>query len=248
MNVPSPLRGRTDLLAYVPAAVTTTVAAMVDRHRTHVVSKMLIAPTLATGVVATRSQRCGRRNAALLAALAGSTTGDWFMYRSSRTVGVESRQQMRLGASAFGVQQVGLIGLLLHDGARPKRVPALTAAGVMAGLAVLDSDGGVPDPVIGSYGVLLGSMSALAMGEGSSPRAGRAIALGGGLFLLSDAAIILGQSYADGPARRMVADGVILATYTAALALLVHGLREDPAYDAARDEGSRETANHVTVG
>lgn len=98
----------------------------------------------------------------------------------------------------------------------------------MAGLGLLDSDGGLPDLVLGTYGVLLGSMSALAMGEGSSPRAGRPIALGGGLFLLSDAAIIVGQRFADTPGKRALADGVVLSTYTAALALLVHGLREDP--------------------
>lgn len=228
MSFSSVIRSRADLLAYVPAAVTTTVAAVLGRHRTHATSKMLIAPTLAAGVVATRSERCARRNGTLLAALAGSTVGDWFMYRSSRTTGVTSRQQMRWGASAFGVQQVGLIGLLLHDGARPRTVPATAAGAVMAGLGLLDSDGRLPDPVIGSYGLLLGSMSALAMGEGSSPRAGRAIALGGGLFLLSDAAIIVGQRFADTPGSRALADGVILSTYTAALALLVHGLREDP--------------------
>ena len=229
MSFSSVIRSRADLLAYVPAAVTTTVAAMAGRHRTHAVSKMLVAPTLAAGVVATWSERCPTRGSTLLVALAGSTVGDWFMYRSSRSTGAVSRQQMRLGASAFGVQQIGLIGLLHHDGARLRPAPTVAASTVMAGLAVLDSDGGAPDPVLGTYGVLLGSMSALAMGEGSSPRAGRAIALGGALFLLSDAAIIVGQQLADTPARRAVADGVVLSTYTAALALLVHGLREEPA-------------------
>lgn len=229
MSFSSVIRSRADLLAYVPAAITTTVAAMAGRHRTHAVSKMLVAPTLAAGVVATWSERCPKRGSTLLVALAGSTVGDWFMYRSSRSTGAVSRQQMRLGASAFGVQQIGLIGLLHHDGARLRPVPTVAAATVMAGLAVLDSDGGAPDPVLGTYGVLLGSMSALAMGEGSSPRAGRTIALGGALFLLSDAAIIVGQQLADTPARRAVADGVVLSTYTAALALLVHGLREEPA-------------------
>ncbi len=228
MSFSSLIRSRADLLAYVPAAVTTTVAAMTGHHRTHATSKMLIAPTLAVGVLGTRSERCAGRTSTLLVALLGSTVGDWFMYRSSRTTGELSRQHMRLGASAFGVQQIGLIGLLHHDGARPGPVPVATAATVMAGLAVLDSDGGAPDPVLGGYGVLLGSMSALAMGEGSSPRAGRAIALGGALFLLSDAAIIIGESVAGTPAGRAVAEGVILSTYTAALALLVHGLREEP--------------------
>lgn len=216
---------RADLLAYVPAAVTTTVAAMAGRDRTHLVSKLGLAPTLAAGVLATRSTRSRGRTTTLLAALAGSLVGDWFMYHSDQTEGETSRQQMRLGASAFAVQQVGLIGLLLRDGARPRPVPSVGAAGVMAVLAVLD--GGLPDPVLGGYGLLLGSMSALAMGEGGPPRARHGVALGGGLFLLSDAAIIVGQEYASTPGRRVLADGVILSTYTAALALLVHGLRDD---------------------
>lgn len=228
MTFSSVIGSRADLLAYLPAAATTTVAAVVGHDRAHLVSKMLVAPTLAAGVVATRTGRRGGRNATLLAALAGSTAGDWFMYRSSRTTGEESRHQMRLGAGAFGVQQLGLVGLLVRDGARPRPIPSASAAVVMAGLAVLDSDGGPPDPVLAAYGTLLGSMSALAMGEGSSPRLGRAVALGGALFLLSDAAIIVGQQLADTPVRRAVADGVVLSTYTAALALLVHGLREEP--------------------
>lgn len=218
---------RADLLAYVPAAVTTTLAAVAGRDRTHLVSKLALAPTLAAGVAATRSTRSPARTTTLLAALAGSLVGDWFMYRSDQTEGETSRQQMRLGASAFAVQQVGLIRLLLRDGARPRPVPTASAAGVMGVLAVLDSDGGLPDPVLGGYGLLLGSMSALAMGEGGSPRARRGVALGGGLFLLSDAAIIVGQQYATTPARRAVADGAILATYTAALGLLIHGLRDE---------------------
>lgn len=228
MSPASVLRGRADLLAYVPAAVTTTVASMAGRHRTHLVSKMLIAPTLAAGVLTTRSQRCPRRTGTLLLALAGSTVGDWFMYTSSRSTGADSRHRMRLGASAFGVQQLGLIALLHHDGARPRRLPSTTAAAVMAALGIIDSDGDVPDLVLGSYGLLLGTMAALAMGEGDRPGRGRAIALGGALFLLSDAAIITGQRVTTTPARRMVADGVVLSTYTAALALLVHGLREEP--------------------
>lgn len=228
MSLSGLLRTRADLIAYVPVAVTTTVAAMTGRDRVHLVSKLALAPTLATGVAATRSTRSRGRSTTLLVALGGSLVGDWFMYRSGRTEGAASRQHMRLGASAFAVQQLGLIRTLLRDGARPRPVPTAGAAGVMAVLAVLDSDGGVPDPVLGGYGVLLGAMSALAMGEGGSPRARRGVALGGALFLLSDAAIIVGQHYATAPARQAVADGVVLSTYTTALALLEHGLRDQP--------------------
>lgn len=219
---------RADLFVYVPAAVTTTVASMAGRDRAHLVSKLALAPSLAVGVAATRTTRAPGRTATLLAALTGSLVGDWFMYRSDQTEDATSRQHMRLGAAAFAVQQIGLIRLLLQDGARPRLAPTAGAVGVMAALAALDSDGGLPDPVLGGYGVLLGSMAALAMGEGGRPRARRGVALGGGLFLLSDAAIIVGQHHATSRGRRMVADGVILSTYTAALALLVNGLRQVP--------------------
>ncbi|QNF93159.1 lysoplasmalogenase family protein [Janibacter sp. YB324] len=227
MSFSSFIRSRADLLAYVPLAVATTAADVLGRDRTHAATKVALAPTLAAGVLATRSQRCPKRTGALLAALVGSTVGDWFMYRSSRTEGDSSRAHMRLGASAFGVQQVGLVGLLLHDGARPQPVPSAVAATTLAGLAVLDSDGGAPDPVLTGYGLLLGSMSALAMGDGKRPRHGRAVALGGALFLVSDAAIIVGQQYAKTPRAQAISSVVILSTYTAALGLLVHGLRDE---------------------
>lgn len=215
------------LLAYVPLAVATTVADVLGRDRAHVTTKVALAPTLAAGVLVTRDERSPRRTATLVAALAGSTVGDWYMYRSSRTEGERSRTLMRAGASAFAVQQVGLVGLLVQDGARPRPVPTAVAATTLAGLAVLDTDGGAPDPVLTGYGLLLGSMSALAMGEGSSPRHGRTIALGGVLFLLSDAAIIVGQQMAKTPRAQAISSVVVMSTYTAALALLVHGLSDE---------------------
>lgn len=215
-----------DLLAYVPLAVATTIADVLGRDRAHVTTKVALAPTLAAGVLATRSQRRPQRTGTLLAALAGSTVGDWYMYRSSRTEGAGSRSHMRRGAGAFALQQIGLLGLLVQDGARPAPLPSAIAATTLAGLAVLDSDGSAPDPVLTGYGLLLGSMSALAMAGGSSRRNGRAIALGGALFLVSDAAIIVGQRFAKTPAAQSISSGVILSTYTAALALLVHGLRD----------------------
>ena len=226
MSITQALRARADLLAYVPAAVTTTVTAATGHHRPHLVSKLSLAPTLAAGVLATRSQRPTSRTATLVTALTGSLVGDWFMYRSGRSEGEESRAHMRRGATSFAVQQAGLIRLLLGDGARPLPRSTAAAAGVMAALAVLDSDGGLPDPVLGGYGALLGSMSALAMSEGEASPARRGVAIGGALFLLSDAAIIVGEHYATTPRAQAISSAVILSTYTAALALLVHGLRD----------------------
>lgn len=227
MSFSSVIRSRADLLAYAPLAVATTLADVAGRDRTHAATKVLVAPTLAAGVLSTRGRRTPARTGALVAALAGSTVGDWYMYRSSRTEGDESRSLMRLGASAFAVQQGSLVALLVHDGARPTRGPVAITALTLAGLAVLDSDGGAPDPVLTGYGLLLGSMSALAMGDGERAHNGRAVALGGALFLLSDAAIIVGQRFAKTPGAQSLSSGVILSAYTAALALLVHGLRDE---------------------
>ena len=226
MNLQTLVRARRDLLAYLPLAVTTTIADMTGHDRTHLVSKLALAPTLAAGVLATRDERCPKRTGALLAALAGSTVGDWFMYRSSHGPAHAERREMQRGASAFAVQQLGLIGLLVHDGARPRRLPSGVAAGTLAALALVDDEGGLPDPVLTGYGLLLGAMSALAMGEGGRP-GGRRLALGGGLFLLSDAAIIVGGRFARSRGAQATSSGVVLSTYTAALALLVHELRDE---------------------
>ncbi|MEO7269087.1 MAG: lysoplasmalogenase family protein [Knoellia sp.] len=225
------LRRRADLLAYVPLAVTTTVAAVTGRPRAHLVSKMLLAPTLAGGVVATRADRSTARTATLAVTLAGSAVGDWFMNRSEVAPPHSDarRQLLRVGAGAFAVQQTGLLRLLLSDGARPRATSGAAAGSVMAGLAALElSATGEPDPVLTSYGLLLGSMSALSMSDGGSPRRRRSVALGGGLFLVSDAAIIVGEHLAKSPRHRALVSGIVLSTYTAALALLVHGLRDEP--------------------
>jgi hypothetical protein len=117
------VRRRADLLAYVPLAAATTAAAVTGRPRAHLVSKMLLAPTLAGGVVATRADRSTARTATLAVALAGSAVGDWFMNRSEVAPphSAARRQLMRVGASAFAVQQTGLLRLLLTDGVRPPR-------------------------------------------------------------------------------------------------------------------------------
>ena len=225
MRVLAVTRSRGDLMVYVQAAVVTTSASIAGRQRLHLVSKMLLAPSLAAGVVATRGSRSARRNATLVAALAGSTVGDWFMNASDRADDRGRRRALvRRGAAAFAVQQVGLVRLLVADGARPRAVPAAVVGGTLAALAVVDTAGeGGPDPVLTASGVLLGAMSALATSSGR-----RTLAWGGGLFLLSDATIIIGERLARSPRQQALVSGTILATYAGALALLVHGLRDEP--------------------
>ena len=110
----------------------------------------------------------------------------------------------------------------------------------MAGLAVVDTlaNGGEPDPVLSGYGALLGSMAALATSNGVSPRRRRSVAIGGGLFLLSDATIIVGEHLAKTPRQEAVVSGIVMSTYAAALALLVHGLRDEPMAPTHAPEGT----------
>ena len=240
MTLLGAVRSRRDLVAYAPLAVATTAAAVVGRERTHLLSKMLLAPTLAAGVVGTHHQRPPGRSTTLVVALAGSTMGDWYMNASGREGGDPGRRRalMRRGAAAFAVQQLGLLRLLVADGARPRALPATLVGGVLALLAVVDTvpDGGKPDPVLTGYGLLLGAVATLAASDGSGPHRRRSVALGGGLFLLSDATIILGDQLARSARQRAVVSGTVMATYAAALALLVHGLRDEPGVPASRRE------------
>ncbi|KGN37861.1 lysoplasmalogenase family protein [Knoellia subterranea] len=224
------LRARGDLTAYLPLAVATTAASVAGRERAHLATKLLLAPTLSAGVLASRDRRPAGRTAALTVALVGSAVGDWFMNASGRTTTPAARRSLiRRGASAFAVQQAGLIGMQLRDGARPELRSAAVVSAVLAGLGAVDAVGtGEPDPVLTGYGLLLGSMSALALSEASTGRRRRSVAVGGGLFLLSDAAIIVGEHLAKTPRQQAVASGIVMSTYAAALALLVHGLRDSP--------------------
>lgn len=225
------LASRRDLTAYLPIAVATTTARATGHEGAHLASKLLLAPTLAAGVLATRHDRSAARTAVMVASLAGSGVGDWFMNASDRAATADGhRRLMRRGASAFAVQQAGFIGLLLRDGARPTLRSGAVAGSTMAGLGVLDLLGtGEPDPVLTGYGALLGGMAALALPESASRRRRRAVTWGGGLFLLSDATIIVGEHLAKTARQRAVASGIVMSTYAAALALLVHGLRDEPA-------------------
>lgn len=228
------LAARADLFGYVPLAVVTTAASVAGRERTHLATKLLLAPSLAAGVLATRGSRPTGRNATLVAALAGSTVGDVLMNASGRAGDVSHRRVlMGRGAMAFAVQQAGFLRLLLADGARPSRRPAAVVGATLAGLAVVDTigAGGDPDPVLTAYGMLLGSMAALATSSGR-----RSVGWGGALFQLSDATILVGERVAKTPRQEAVVSGIVMSTYAAALALLVHGLRDEPLHPANSPE------------
>ncbi|KNX39255.1 hypothetical protein VV01_06685 [Luteipulveratus halotolerans] len=212
--------------AYIALAAATTVTGALERHRAHAVVKTPLVPMLQVGLV--RRARASRPAglATLLTATTGAAVGDWFTLEASG--GDErGRRRLRAGASAFGVQQAGYIALLLRAGHRPTRRTVVPVVATLAGLALLESrsgDGGVaaPDPVLTGYGVLLGSMAALAMGAPDSTRAGTQA--GGAAFLASDATIIVREHLLRGPRAQAAAEAFVLASYTISQALLVDGL------------------------
>ena len=237
-------------VGYALAGVTTSVAAAVGWDRTHAVTKYALAPTLAARVASARptarsaaDQRNRLGRGLLCMALAGSTLGDHFMLAESRTSGPAARAHMRRGGASFAVQQLGIITALHRRGYR--FTPATLRGGGMtlAALTGLDAwaswrqrhisqpdaaTASWPDPILGGYGLALTAMATLTQGaprpsEGKESDGARMIRYAGPLFVFSDAVIVARGVLPQGRARRL-ADGVVMATYAAALAGLVTGL------------------------
>lgn len=225
------------MLGYGAVSLTSSLAAALGRPPLHAAVKYAIAPTLAANVVAEtrwRERESAMRSLTLVAALAGSALGDHFMLAESRATGAANRDHLRRGAAAFAVQQAGLIACMTTGRYRFRARPVKAAAGALAAVAVIDGaakarEGQLapPDPIITAYGVLLTAMAALSQGtpEVNTPAA-QLVRAGGPIFLLSDAAIITRQLLPTGRARDL-ADGFVMLTYTAALGLLVEGLRRE---------------------
>lgn len=265
---------RPTAVAYVVAAATTSLGALLPDDRLHAATKHLVAPLAALDVVARPAAwAAGRRTttATLLVALTGSAVGDHLMLAESRSKGAVARRHMRRGAAAFAVQQLGFL-TLMH--ARDQRfTPRTVVAGVttLAALATLDhvatqrdshppaasdvdtpraasapgvagvpstvheprtpdeSSATLPDPVVATYGALLVAMAVLAQDDARTAR-------GGAVFLASDALIVARQLLPHGRLRR-AADTLVMATYTAALAILVDALAADDTAPARRRRG-----------
>lgn len=199
---------------YAAASALTSGATAVGNDRVHAATKYAVAPLLMLDLAAQPGAFSPARHtttATLLTALTGSALGDHFMLAESRSTGTTARAHLRRGASAFAVQQLGLMTVLARVGYRFRREASLAAGVTLAALAV----------VVG-YGVLLASMAALTQGAPAGTGPFAAIRIGGPLFLVSDAVIVARQLLPEGPGRN-VADGIVMSTYTAALGLLVDG-------------------------
>lgn len=215
------MRPLPERVAFVATSAATILAGGMQQHRVHAVAKAAMVPALQGSVVRHWTGLSGGSRAVLLGSTAAALVGDVLLVppaegESDR----DSRRRLRRGAAAFGVQQLGYIGTLHHLGARPRWRTAVPAVALLAGLAALDTaKESAPDPVVTSYGVLLGTMAVHAM-EADDGR----IRLGGAAFLASDAMILVReQLLGEQPTAKLAAGAFVLATYALAQRWLVDG-------------------------
>lgn len=132
-------------------------------------------------------------------------------------------RRLRWGATLFAGTQICYSTLLWRRGARP-RVQTL-----LPRLAILAESGTVMAlhrpgllPVLGPYGSLLATMSAL---SADSPTEQPGLRYGGMLFLASDFAILNRRHLLHDPRLRVAAELWVLSSYFAAQRLLLTALR-----------------------
>ncbi len=199
---------------YLAAAAGSVIAAAVPSDR----ATRLVKPALMPLLLASNPQK----SALLVAGLAGGWVGDIIlMGKDSRSAdpGVRARNLKR-GSAAFLVNQLAYHALLLRSGARPTwKNAALRAPMILGGVGLAAMKNPAALPAAGGYGSALALTSILA--QDSSSKA----ALGGNLFVLSDA-LILGRLtlLKEGSRIDALTDAAVMATYTAAQFLLVDGV------------------------
>lgn len=205
---------------YLAAAAGSVIAAAVPSDRaTRLVKPALMPLLLASDPPTTKAPIDA---ALLVAGLAGGWVGDIIlMGKDSRSAdpGIRARNLNR-GSAAFLVNQLAYHALLLRSGARPTwKNAALRAPMILGGVGLAAMKNPAALPAAGGYGSALAMTSILA--QDSSSKA----ALGGNLFVLSDA-LILGRLtlLKEGSRIDALTDAAVMATYTAAQLLLVDGV------------------------
>ncbi|NLU83229.1 lysoplasmalogenase [Rhodococcus sp. HNM0569] len=217
---------------FAAAAATTVVGGVTGRETLQRVAKPLIAPSL--GVMVWRRRRGTEPvDTALLATgLAAATVGDVFM------IDPDDDARIVRGAAAFAVMQACYSALLVRHGAKPTTAAVVPrAAGwAVAATGLWARSRPVAAP-LSAYGLTLGTTGALsgdpALTPGTNVVAGvpvpgddprSRLGAGGLLFTLSDGLIVVRRLVLNGRRRRAVAEGAVLATYSAAQLLLVEGM------------------------
>lgn len=202
---------------YLAAAAGSVIAAAVPSDRaTRLVKPMLMPLLLASNPPTTKAPIDA---SLLVAGLAGGWVGDIILLgKNSRSAdpGIRARNLNR-GSAAFLVNQLAYHVLLLRSGARPTwKNAALRAPMILGGVGLAAMRNPAALPAAGGYGSALALTSILA--QDSSSKA----ALGGNLFVLSDA-LILGRLtlLKEGSRIDALTDAGVMATYTVAQLLLV---------------------------
>lgn len=213
---------RPELIGYLPVAATTAVAGALGRRVVLASAKSALVPILQAG-----AWWRANRDPLLYAATSAGWLGDIVLLPPSadRSV-VDQRRELRCGAVAFGLQQVGYVAMMARSRVRPKGSRAVALVAWLAGLSLLDTlagEGSAPDPIITTYGVLLGAMATMAW---SAPS--RAMQCGGVLFLASDSMILVRDVLLTGRLSRALAEAFVLGTYATAQALLIGELVKQP--------------------
>ena len=206
------------------ATVATTAAdlalAVSGRSRTRRITKPLLMPLVAAGLVAgSGPKRRGLRNRTL-AALALSTAGD-------ATILGESAPALAGGAAWFGLAQITYIRAFRAAGSRPTAAGvAPIAAAAVAGIAGYWPHAGRLRPVLAGYPPLLAAMAMSASGlrGGLPPEAAGRVIAGSRVFLASDT-LVGAQRFLSLPARtRTGLEVPVMATYVAAQWLIADGV------------------------
>ncbi|MFF0814991.1 lysoplasmalogenase family protein [Rhodococcus sp. NPDC003318] len=221
-------------VVFLGATAATVAGAVLDNEKVQMVAKPLIAPALAVRVLRRRSNRDAADTALLLGSLAAATVGDVLM------IDPDDDTRLTNGARAFAVMQLGYSAVLARRGARPT-APALVPRllGWLGAAGLLRARARTVAPTLTGYGAALGTTSTLSADPALAPEArvvagtvvpnGDArsrLALGGLLFTGSDALIVVRRLFVRGRTGRRAVEGVVLASYAAAQALLVEGMTE----------------------
>ncbi len=169
---------------------------------------------------------------ALGGAMVAATVGDVLL------IDPDDDSRILQGAASFAVMQAIYAELLRKRGARPtvsNAVPRLVGWVAAAASMARRSPGVAPG--LSAYGSTLAAMSTLAADPALAPEARTVaglvvpgtdprsrLAVGGMLFTISDALIVVRRLFLRRVVHRRIAEGSILATYALAQALLVEGL------------------------
>jgi uncharacterized membrane protein YhhN len=201
-------------------------------------ARRLTKPALIPAVAVAVRARGGRPSRPVALALAGSWAGD---------VALLSRSDAGLlgGVGGFAVAHLAYLTEIRrrHPAPAPARRGPETAAGVVFGAVFAGSaavlwrrldtaeERRLRLPVLG-YAALVTAMGAAAVRGGlrTAGPAGRALATGGALFVISDGLVAATRF---GSRRRRPVEAAVMATYAAAQALLAGALARDGAVSAA---------------